>query len=100
MLNSGKSTFSAILAALVGFGCMAVEGLYVQAQSIPFSTAIPVAFMRTLEAGKVKAGEIVVVETTQVVILPDGQVIAKGTTITGHVIKSTSFVFDPAPYAI
>lgn len=95
MFHSGRSISLGLLAAL---GCMA--SVSAKAQSIPTSTAIPVSFLQTIEAGKAKTGSNVLAKTTQVVTLPGGQVIAKGTILIGHVVESTPFVFSHAPYAV
>lgn len=100
MARSSKSISSAVLAALLGLGCMAAQDMPSQAEKSPSSTAIPVIFTQTLEAGKVKPGETVIARTTQVVFLPGGQILLNGTTLVGHVVESTPFVFNPAPYAV
>ncbi len=100
MVYSGRSISLKVLAALVGFGALTAQGMPLQAETIPTSTAIPVIFTRTLVAGKVKIGDTVTAKTTQVVFLPGGQALPDGTILIGHVIESTPFVPNPVPYAI
>jgi hypothetical protein len=100
MVRSVNSVPSAVFVALLGFGCAAAQSTLAQAETIPSSTAIPVIFTQTLDAGKVKPGESVTAKTTQVVLLPGGRELPSGTTLIGHVSESTPFVFNPAPYAI
>jgi hypothetical protein len=71
-----------------------------QAATVPSSSAIPVVFTRTVEAGRDKPGEVVTAKTTQVVLLPGGRVLRDGSTLIGHVVESRPFVFNPAPYAV
>ena len=101
MVRSDKSISSAVpitlLVTLLGLGCTA--GIACQAETIPASTAIPVIFTHTLEAGKVKSGESVVARTTQAVFLPGGRILPIGATLSGHVVESNPFIFNSAPYA-
>lgn len=69
------------------------------AVTLPPSTAIPIVFVHTLEAGKAKPGDPVIAKTVQIVILPDGHTLTKGTTLQGHIEESRAFVFDATPYA-
>jgi len=68
-------------------------------QTLPQSTAIPVRFMHSVDAKKAKVGETVTAKTMQVIMLPGGEAIAKGTVIVGHVAAAQAFRFDPTPYA-
>jgi len=77
-----------------------MNGKLCHAAELPASTAIPVQFTRTIDAGKVKPGDAVVVKTMQIVRLPDGQILPKGASVVGHVVESRPFTFDPAPYAV
>ncbi len=99
MNSSDKSRSSAIVIAIITLICSLAANNYCHAESIPSFTAIPVVFTHTLEAGKAKSGDIVVAKTTQAVLLPD-KMLPKGATLTGHIVQSTPFVLDPAPYAI
>lgn len=92
-----RSRFSFHLCALaVVLGLASVSCLAENAAS----TAIPVSFTRTLEAGKAHPGDVVIAKTMQAVTLEDGRQIPKGSALTGHVIESRGFVFDPTPYAV
>jgi hypothetical protein len=71
-----------------------------RAITLPEQTTIPVIFTHTLQAGKAKAGDVVTAKTMQVVLLPDGEQIPKGTLVTGHVIEAREFKFDETPYAV
>jgi hypothetical protein len=68
-------------------------------QTLPQSTAIPVRFVHSLDAKKAKVGDAVTAETMQVITLPGGEEIAKGTMIVGHIVAAQAFHFDPTPYA-
>jgi len=71
----------------------------VLSQALPGSTAIPVRFEQSVDAKKAKPGDAVTAKTMQVIILPGGEAIAKGTVIVGHVVAAQSFQFDSTPYA-
>ncbi len=70
-----------------------------QSQVLPQSTAIPVRFDHSIDTRKAKVGDAVTAKTIQVVILQDGKSIAKGSTLTGHVVSLGVFSFDQTPYA-
>jgi hypothetical protein len=70
-----------------------------QSQVLPQSTAIPVRFDHSIDTRKAKPGDTVTARTIQVVILPDGKTIARGSTLTGHVVSLDAFSFDQTPYA-
>ncbi len=70
-----------------------------QCQALPQSTAIPVRFAHSVDAKKTKVGDTVTAKTIQVIVLPGGESIAKGSVIVGHVVAVQAFHFDPAPYA-
>lgn len=99
MARLSKFVPTAALVACIGLGCVAAECIRAQAQTIPSSTAIPVVFTQTLEAGRAKPGDAVTARTTQEVLLPGGGVIPAGTALIGHVVESAPYVFDPALYA-
>jgi hypothetical protein len=71
-----------------------------RAITLPEQTTIPVIFTHTLHAGKAKAGDVVTAKTMQVVLLPDGEQIPKGTLVTGHIVEARPFSFDETPYAV
>lgn len=85
--------------AFLGIVSLAVGSLYAQKAPIPASTAIPVTFTHTLEAGMARPSEMVTAKTNQAVLLPGGQVLPKGSIVQGHVVQSTAFAFDSTPYA-
>jgi hypothetical protein len=68
-------------------------------QNLPQSIAIPVRFEQSVDAKKAKPGDSVTAKTMQVIQLPGGETIAKGTVIVGHVVAAQVFHFDPTPYA-
>jgi hypothetical protein len=70
-----------------------------RAATLPGETAIPVIFTHTVDSGKAKAGDAVTAKTMQVVLLPNGEQLAKGTLVTGHVVEARPFKFDETPYA-
>ncbi len=90
---------SKAIALVLGILSVGISGKLCHAAALPPSTAIPVLFTHTIEAGKAKPGDVVAAKTMQLVRLPDGQILPKGIAVVGHVIDSRSFVFNPAPYA-
>ena len=69
------------------------------AATLPGETAIPVIFTHTVDSGKAKVGDAVTAKTMQVVLLPNGNQLAKGARVTGHVVEARPFKFDETPYA-
>jgi hypothetical protein len=69
------------------------------AAQLPASTTLPVVFERTVDAGRVKSGDVVRAKTIQAVSV-SGAEIRKGATLTGHVVEARGFVFDPTHYAV
>jgi len=69
------------------------------AASVPASTAIPVTFTMALDSGKVKVNDPVRAQTMQVVLLPDGEQIPRGSVVVGHIVDSRPFHLDETPYA-
>ncbi len=88
------------IALIVGVLTIGISGKLCHAAVLPASTAIPVQFTHTLDAGKAKPGDAILAKTMQIVRLPDGQILPKGASVVGHVAESRSFTFDPAPYAV
>jgi hypothetical protein len=88
LLFTSTLCLSAGLAASPGF-----------AATLPPSTAIPIAFDHTLEAGKAKPGDPVTAKTTQVLVLPDGHKLPRGSRLFGQVEESQAFTFNSTPYA-
>ena len=70
-----------------------------QSQSLPAATAVPVSFVHSVDAKKAKVGDTVTAKTMQVILLPGGASIDKGTVVVGHVVAVRPFHFDPTPYA-
>jgi hypothetical protein len=67
---------------------------------MPPSTAVPVVFTTSITAGQAKPGDPVRAKTIEAVFLPNGRVLPSGTSLTGHVVASTPFTFNPTPYAV
>jgi hypothetical protein len=88
---------SALSLALLGCAAFAPAA---RATTLPGETAIPVMFTHTLDSGKAKAGDVVTAKTMQVVLLPNGEQLPKGTLVTGHVVEARPFKFDETPYAV
>ncbi len=83
---------------LGAFLCTSVGNTQAQtSNSAP--VALPIVFTHGVDTSKAKAGDLVTAKTMQLVTLPDGTVLPKGTTILGHVTVSRPFTFDPTPYA-
>jgi hypothetical protein len=79
--------------------CAAAANMPAQSQVLPQSTAIPVEFDHSIDTKKAKIGDTVTAKTIQVVVLPDGKTVSKGSEVIGHVVAVESFHFDQAPYA-
>jgi hypothetical protein len=77
----------------------AAATLPAQPQVLPADTAIPISFVHSVDAKKAKIGDPVMARTIQVIPLPGGNSIPKGTPVTGHVVAVEPFQFDPTPYA-
>jgi hypothetical protein len=88
------------LMTLAGCSGVILGSIAGQAQTVPASTAIPVVFTQLLKAGELKPGEKITAKTSQAVFLPNGTFLPAGTAVVGHVVESTGFTFDPAPYAV
>lgn len=79
--------------------CAAGAAVPAHSQVLPQSTALPVRFDRSIDTGKAKVGDQVTAKTMQVIALPDGRRLAKGTVLVGHVASVQAFHFDQTPYA-
>jgi hypothetical protein len=66
---------------------------------VPTGTAIPVRFVRSVDAKRARSGDRVIAKTLQIVFLPAGQRLPKGTLLVGHVVDAQPYHFDPEPYA-
>jgi hypothetical protein len=82
-----------------GFLFANVQKGHAQTQS-PTAIAVPVVFTHAIDASKAHVGDTMTAKTLQIVLLPNGKVIPKGTTILGHIAETRSFSFDPTPYAV
>ena len=69
-----------------------------RAITLPAQTTIPVIFTHTENAAKAKAGDVVTAKTMQVVVLPNGDQLPKGSIVTGHIVEVRPFKFDDTPY--
>jgi hypothetical protein len=87
---------SALSLAVLGCTAFVPAG---RALTLPGETVIPVIFTKTIDSGKAKAGDVVTAKTIQVVLLPNGEQLAKGSLVTGHVVEARPFKFDETPYA-
>jgi hypothetical protein len=92
------TNFRSVL-SLALLGCAAIAPA-ARAITLPSETAIPVVFTHTVDAKKAKAGDVVTAKTMQVVLLPNGEQLPKGTLVTGHVVEASPFKFDETPYAV
>ena len=91
----GSLAFGAVNLAACAMGA----NLPAQSQVLPQSTAIPVRFEHSIDTKKAKVGDTVTAKTIQLIVLPDGKSIVKGSLLTGHVVALDSFHFDQTPYA-
>jgi hypothetical protein len=71
-----------------------------RAVTLPAQTAIPVVFTHTENSGKAKAGDVVTAKTMQVVLLPNGNQLPKGSLVIGHIVEARPFKFDDTDYAV
>jgi len=88
--NRTLTVLSFVIAACAGVRCAA--------ETLPASTALPVEFTSTIEAGKAAVNDPVRARTMQIVLLPNGEQIPKGSIVSGRVVESKPFVFNPAAY--
>jgi hypothetical protein len=79
--------------------CAAAATVLAQSQVLPQSTAIPVRFEQSIDTKKAKVGEVVMVKTIQVIVLPGGRSLPKSTVLVGHIVAVQAFYFDQTPYA-
>jgi len=91
-----------LMAGLLVFGVLtSTSALPVRAmeRTVPASTALPVRFVHSVDARKAKPGDLVMAKTLQVIVLPGGRRLPKGTLLQGRVVAARPLRFDPAPYA-
>jgi hypothetical protein len=92
------SNYSRSLSILALLGSVAMAPAS-RAITLPAQTTIPVIFTHTENAAKAKAGDVVTAKTMQVVVLPNGDQLPKGSMVTGHIVEVRPFKFDDTPYA-
>jgi hypothetical protein len=91
------SNYSRSLSFLALLGSVAMVPAS-RAITLPAQTTIPVIFTHTENAAKAKAGDVVTAKTMQVVVLPNGDQLPKGSMVTGHIVEVRPFKFDDTPY--
>lgn len=79
--------------------CVAAVNVPAQSQILPQSTAIPVRFEHSIDSNRANVGDTVTAKTIQVIMLANGESIAKGSKLVGHVVALNTFHFDQTPYA-
>jgi hypothetical protein len=87
------SNYSRSLSLLALLGSVAMVPAS-HAVTLPGETTIPVMFTHTENAAKAKAGDVVTAKTMQVVLLPNGDQIPKGSMVIGHIVEARPFKFD------
>ena len=92
------SSYSRSLSFLALLGSVAMVPAS-RAITLPAQTTIPVIFTHTENAAKAKAGDVVTAKTMQVVLLPNGDQLPKGSMVIGHIVEARPFNFDDTPYA-
>jgi hypothetical protein len=93
------SNYSRSLSFLALLGSVALVPAS-RAITLPAQTTIPVMFTHTENAAKAKAGDVVTAKTMQVVLLPNGNRLAKGSLVIGHIVEARPFKFDDTDYAV
>jgi hypothetical protein len=92
------SSYSRSLSFLALLGSVAMVPAS-RASTLPGETTIPVVFTHTENSAKAKAGDVVTAKTMQVVLLPNGDQLPKGSLVVGHIVEARPFKFDDTPYA-
>src|ERR1700761_137962 len=98
-LNMNKKMATNLAVLAIGAAGLLGVGAFAQSPSLPASTALPVRFEHSVDAKKSKVGDVVKAKTMQVVVLPSGASIAKGSLVLGHITAVEAYRFDTAPYA-
>ena len=62
-------------------------------------TTLPISFTKSVSAKGSHPGDSFTAKTTQLVQLPNGEVIHGGAKIIGHVVAATPVIYDTTPYA-
>lgn len=88
-------TALSVISLLLSAPCATAAGQ----NEVPPGTALPVRFLRSVDSRRAQPGDRVTAKTLQVVTLPGGQRLPKGTLLVGHVVDAQPYHFDPAPYA-
>ncbi len=84
------------MGCVLGMSALLATGSQCLGQSLLPSTAIPVEFTQTIQAGKAVPGTRITARVMQTVV----ELLPKGTTLEGRVTGSRAFVFNPAPHAV
>jgi hypothetical protein len=100
MIDLNQKFSSKALSCILVSLSVALAASRSSAADLPQITAIPVVFTHSIEAGRAKPGDPITATTMQIVVLPDGRSIPKGSILLGHVQESRKFVFDSTPYAV
>jgi len=95
-----SSLLPRVLTLFAGIICLGIAAPPCGGEVVASPTVIPVAFTRTVDAGKAKPRDTVIAKTMQVVVLPDGHVLPQGTILEGHVVESHPFVLDRTSDAV
>ena len=93
------SNYFRSLSSLALFGSVAMVPAS-RGITLPAQTTIPVIFTHTENAAKAKAGDVVTAKTMQVVLLPNGNQLPKGSLVIGHIVEARPFKFDDTDYAV
>jgi hypothetical protein len=84
---------------LIGLLLSAPRAISATQTKVPPGTTLPVRFVRSVDAKRARPGDRVIAKTLQIVFLPGGQRLPKGTVLVGHVVDARPYHFDPEPYA-
>jgi hypothetical protein len=67
--------------------------------AVPQGTAFPVRFLHSVDSKSAQPGDRVTAKILQVVFLPEGQRLPKGTLLVGHVVNAQPYHVNSEPYA-
>jgi hypothetical protein len=98
-MSSFMSSLGVTAFTLIGLLLSAPCATSATQTKVPPGTALPVRFVRSVDARKARPGDRVIAKTLQIVILTGGQRLAKGTLLIGHVVDAQPYHFDPETYA-
>jgi hypothetical protein len=101
MKSMSRSIFSLGVTAftLIGLLLSAPCAISATQTKVPPGTTLPVRFVRSVDAKRARPGDRVIAKTLQIIFLPGGQHLPKGTVLLGHVVDAQPYHFDPEPYA-